>query len=194
MSGPSLIPPGALHHHLALVALTPALLALGATVAAAAVRGSGARTLAAIALIPPLVLQAALLLPDGLAAQAGGPQLGGLVRLGWIPATVALLLGGWATWRWRASERVWSWPLRVAAALLLSVLMVPALTLAIEPDAPPIGRRWRVAVALALTPLAWWWPAWAMAAACAVAATASGPWRAALAAATLAALAAALLA
>lgn len=192
MPGPVLIPPGGLQHHLALVALTPALLALGAAAASAAVRGRGARILAAIALIPAIVLQALFFLPEGIVAQAAGPQLGGVVSISWVAAWSALLLAIWAAWQWRATPCVWSWPLRIALALLLPILLVPPLLLGIEPDSPAAGRRWRLAGILVLTPLAWWWPAWAMVAACGVAASASGPWRGACAAAALASLATAL--
>lgn len=191
MPGPSLTPPGGLQHHIALVALTPALLVLGAAAGSAAVGGRGASVLAGIGLVVPLVLQALFLLPDGLAAQTGGPHLGGAVRIGWAASSAALLLGAWAGWRWRAAPRPWAWPTRVSLALLLPVLLLPPLVLAAEPDAPPAGRRWRIAAALALTPLAWWWPLAAMAAACAVAASAAGPWRPALLVAALASVSAA---
>jgi len=189
MPGPTLDPPGGLQHHLALVALTPALLAVASAAASAAVRGRGARIVAGIALVPALVLQALMLLPDGLAAQAGGPQFGGVVRIGWVASSAALLLGLWATWQWRATSRAWSWPLRLAVAMLLPVLLLPPLLLAIEPDSDGNGRRWRLAGIAVLLPFAWWWASWAMAGACVVAATARGPWRPACAAAALACMA-----
>ena len=192
MPGPALDPPGGLHQHLALVALTPALLAVGAAAASAAVRGRGAYVLSAIALVPALLLQALFLVPDGIAAQAAGPHLGGLVRIGWVASASALLLGLWAAWHWRHSSPVWTWPLRVALAALLPVLLLPPLLLGIEPDSPCAGRRWRMAGILVLTPLGCWWPAWAMTVAAVVAASAPGPWRAACVAAALASSAAAL--
>jgi hypothetical protein len=192
MPGPVLEPPGGLQHHLALVALTPALLALGAAAASAAVRGRAGRILAGVALLPALLLQALFLLPDGIVAQAAGSQLGGLVRIGWVPSSVALLLGLWATWRWRIAASGWAWTLRVALALLLGVLLVPLTLLGIEPDATPSGRRWRLTGMVALSGLAWWWPAWAMAVACLLAATARSPWRGACTVAALAVVVAAL--
>jgi hypothetical protein len=198
--------------HAVLVTLTPALLALGAAGAAAiAGEGRGARVIAGLGLAGALALQALFLLPHGAAAAFTQPLARGLVKVGYAQSGAALLLGGWACWRWRPGRRAvvgvptTGWCLRTALALALPVAALPLLLLGAERDAgqvaadgapPPGGRALRLVLAcvgclLIAIALCSGVPALAIGAlgggALVVASgTASGPWRAPLALAGLA--------
>lgn len=200
--------------HAVLVALTPALLALGAA-GSAVMAGQGrlARLMAWGGLSSALVLQALFLLPAGAAAAFQLPLAHGLVRVGYAPSGCALLLGLWAWWRWRprasavagAGGTAVSWCLRVALALALPVAALPLLLLGAESDRfaatqVPVsggdGHSLRLALAvigclvvvaaviIGVTPLL----ITIMGGSCLIisSATARGPWRIPLAAAGLA--------
>lgn len=163
MPVPQLSPPGMLDLHAVLVTLTPALLALGAAGAAAiAGEGRGARLIAGLGLAGALALQALFLLPHGAAAAFTQPLAHGLVKVGYAQSGAALLLGGWACWRWRPGRRAdgptptTGWCLRTALALALPVAALPLLLLGAERDAgkgaadgaaPPMGRQPRLVIA-----------------------------------------------
>ena len=161
MSGPILIPPGGLEHHVTLLALTPALLAIGAAMASVVLgRGRLARFCGWCGLFGAVALQALFLLPRGAAASYPDPVGLGLVRIGWVPSGLALALGLWALRHWRPRRtrpRTWSWCARVALALALPVVQVPLIVLGCEHDAVSTRRQsWRVvvlAVATAAIPL-----------------------------------------
>lgn len=176
MPGATIVPPGGLHLHIVLLIVTPALVALAGGVAARiAGTGLAARCLAGVGLGAAIGVQALFLLPGG-AAGASFPGLPPVVRVGWLPDTLALVLGCWAAWRWRAAG-ILGWCGRTALALALPVALLAPLIAACEPDSAARHRRWRLLV-YALAALASpWVPAWSMALAAAVAATASGAWR-----------------
>ncbi len=191
-------PPGHLDQHGLLVALTPVLLCLVTALAmwligerAPARRFSAARCLAAANLLGALVLQGLFLLPWGVAAAYGDALAGGFIRVGWLVTGTAMVLGLWSLWFWSplrtGSGSAATWCLRVALALALPVLAVPALVIAVLADDPRAsGRRCFVVAAFAVLTTAlslmpgipptdrWHIVAWAVLAACT---TVVGPWR-----------------
>jgi hypothetical protein len=83
--------PGGLDQHYGVVAATPALLAGAAAVAVALIgNGRAARFVAAIALLPAIALQTALLAPAGIAWRCQGLHVGGWVLI--HPLTIAVAL------------------------------------------------------------------------------------------------------
>jgi hypothetical protein len=160
MPVPQLTPPGHLDQHSLLVALTPILLCLVAALALRVIGsrpGSGdraVRILAAMNLVGALILQGLFLLPWGPAAAYTEPLAGGLVRVGWIETGSAFVLGSWAAWYWRPwcdQSTAARWCLRVALALALPVVALPALAIAAFADVKAIdGRRSWLASVLAV--------------------------------------------
>jgi len=208
MPVPQLTPPGNLDQHSLLVALTPVLLCLIAALAlwvigVRAGRSQRAlRILAAMNLLGALILQALFLLPWGPAAAYTEPLAGGLVRVGWLETGSAFALGCWAAWYWRPwrdGSTTTRWCLRVALALALPVVAVPALAIAAFADVRATeGRRCWLAAALAvivtgvilvapLPPACCWWLHAVTLGGCAVLAG-RGPWGIPLAIAAIAAL------
>jgi len=209
MPVPQLTPPGYLDQHSLLVALTPVLLCLMTALALRVIgtrAGSGeraARILAAVNLLAALALQALFLLPWGPAAAYTEALAGGLVRVGWLETGSAFALGCWAAWYWRpwrTGSTAVRWCLRVALALALPVVALPALAIAAFADVRAAeGRRCWLASALAvmvsavilavpgLPPDARWWLHAAMLVGCVLLAG-RGPWGIPLALAALAAL------
>lgn len=165
MPVPQITPPGFLDQHSLLVALSPALLAIGTGFAAWMIAGTNTkrpvpalRWIAGFSLIGALVIQALFLLPGGAAvAFAGEPLAHGLVRVGVAPTAAGLLLALWAFWQWRprdAVARVWPWCLRVALAAALPVVALPLLVLGCEGDVAPVATI-NALVDSTLVP-AWW--------------------------------------
>ncbi len=162
MPVPQVTPPGHLDQHGLLVALTPILLCL---VTALAVWVLGERrsprqrttvgVLAGLNLLGALLLQGLFLLPWGAAAAYHDALGGGAIRVGWLVTGTAFLLGGWSLWFWSplrtGSGSAARWCLRVALALSLPVLAVPALGIAVlADDARAAGRRCFPVAALAV--------------------------------------------
>ncbi|MBA3710522.1 MAG: hypothetical protein H0W83_17085 [Planctomycetes bacterium] len=189
MPAPQLTPPGHLHLHVVLVAVTPPLLALITSGTLAVLgRGRASRILGWIGIAMAWVLLALFLKPGGIAAALGAPLAGGWIVIGTWQVAAALAASAWTAWYWLPDAAVnptW-WALRVAVAMTLPLCVLPALMLACEPDLRwngPAGaaRRstLRVSSALILTVACWVTPsALAMAIAAAVVAmTATSAWR-----------------
>ncbi len=186
MAGPTLTPPGSIEHHVTLMALTPALLAVGAAIATRIIgRGRLGRWCGWCMLAAALSVQALFLLPNGAAASYPQPVGCGLVRIGWVPTGLALLFGLWALMRWHpesSRQRPWSWCARVALALALPVTQVPLLVIGCEADVSLRATRrrsWRALVlVLATVAIPLVGPRVAMASGLAIAGLLlDGPWR-----------------
>jgi hypothetical protein len=159
MPAHQLIPPGGIDLHAALVAASPAALALSAGSAHALAGASrAARILGWAGMGAALLLCAAFLLPHGLAAASDYPLGRGWVRLGPWQAAGMLLAGLWAVgaWRPRPDGECGSlgWGLRVCVSMLMPIALLPALGLLAVGDgasaASRLGTRWRALCALAL--------------------------------------------
>ena len=202
MPVPQVVPPGHLDQHGLLVALTPVLLCLVTALAMwligerapagrFAAAHSAPRYLAAANLLGALVLQGLFLLPWGVAAAYSDALAGGFIRVGWLVTGTAMGLGLWSLWFWSPLRTGCGssvgWCLRVALALALPVLAVPALVIAVlADDSRASGRRCFLVAAFAvLTTALSLWPgispsdrwhisAYVVVAACA---TVVGPWR-----------------
>ncbi|MBA3686821.1 MAG: hypothetical protein H0W72_16495 [Planctomycetes bacterium] len=176
MPGATIVPPGGLHLHIVLLIVTPALVALAGGIAArAAGTGLAARYLAGVGLGAAIGVQALFLLPGG-AAGVVFPGLSPVVRVGWLPDLLALALGCWAAWRWRAAG-ILAWCSRTALALALPVVLLAPLIAACEPDLAVRHRRWRLLGYVLAALVSLWLPAWSMALAATIGATAAGAWR-----------------
>lgn len=163
MPVPQVAPPGHLDQHGLLVALTPVLLCLMTALAvwvigerASARRFTPVRVLAAINLLGALVVQGLFLLPWGAAAAYHEALGGGLIRVGWLVTGTAFALGLWSLWLWSplrtGSGSAARWCCRVALALALPVVALPALVIALLADDPraPGGRCFPLAAAAVL--------------------------------------------
>lgn len=158
MPVPQIAPPGHLDQHGLLVAVTPMLLCLVTALAvwligerASARRFTAVRLLAGVNLLGALCLQGLFLLPWGAAAAYTTALGGGFIRVGWLVTGTAFVLGLWSWWYWsplrtgRGSASRWC--LRVALALALPVLALPALVIAVLADDPRAPGRWCYVVA-----------------------------------------------
>jgi hypothetical protein len=110
-----------------------------------------------------ILLLALFLKPSGPAAAYTEPLAGGLVRVGYIPNGMALILAMWTAWRWNPWHapdgqlyNAWSWSARVAFAMLLPVVSLPILAIVpvfdqrmTSPLADP-PRRWLPLIILLL--------------------------------------------
>lgn len=176
VSDPIAISPGGMDHHLGVVVITPALLA----VVAAGIAALAGRWVALALVLPAWVIAAALLVPGGIAVQATGWHVGGWVHLSW-PAAAATLLGmlwiGLRCWP-TAQMPAWPWALRMALAAAVPLMPMPVLLIPLQGEGVPVLRRARwVIIAVAL--VAWTtWPLPAMAGALALTAcTMRWTWR-----------------
>ena len=144
-------PPGLLDQHSLLVALTPAAIVGAGAVAAAILdwaapkAGKGiTRWLALVNIFGAIIILALFLKPSGAAAAYTEPIGGGLVRIGLFPTGMSLALACYAMWRWNPwsirfgqSYSTWSWSARIALAMLLPVVTLPALAIASVLDQGP---------------------------------------------------------
>ncbi len=159
MPAHQLIPPGGIDLHAALVAASPAAIALASGFAGALAGGAkAARTLAWAGMVGALALACAFLLPHGLAAASDYPLGRGWVRLGSWQAWAMLLSALWSALAWRPNPArecgPMGWGLRTCLAMLMPITLVPALAVLAVLDGAAagsrLGARWRTGCALGL--------------------------------------------
>jgi hypothetical protein len=141
-----LIPPGGLFMHMALVLVTPALLAWsGALLSVLCGRGRIALVVAGLFLLMALGLSALFLRPDGALTAFTDPLLFGFVRSSW-PALIAVpALGLLLTLRWfPRHDAPWTWCMRVGIGMSLPLVACPVLWLGVEGDHGPQADRSRI--------------------------------------------------
>ena len=161
VSDPIAISPGGMDHHLGVVVITPALLA----VSAAGLAALAGRWVALALVLPAWAIAVALLVPGGIAVQAAGWHVGGWVHLSWPAAAAALLGMVWIGLRcWPAAHvPAWPWALRMALVGAFPLVSMPLLFIPLQSEGVPVLRqvRW---VIVAGTFIAWTvWPLPAMA-------------------------------